>query len=384
MQGPNEVRLKRKRNEPAPDTLIVEPHNKRTFTEEARQLQYVRQEVKVDRDAAVKDAFSKERLERRGSSPAPGPSNRNSRPRSKAGRRTFHLTHSRTSSDGVKKHRRSKDSGVATFVERSVPLKTAAAHNKAANSSNSLQSRSPSELQPLKRPGRSSALPKAGPPAVAPHTAIGAQQPKNLEGLADELHRFALDEVAAAQKLKVIATPKLSAARSRALHLQRTAKREPLRQEGQDAEMSVAEDADYVYETYILAPRLDGGNAEMPLDDMTGDVGYLVITEEDQALWEAYMEEEASDRDWDTDDEDENAEDYYAADYPEDELASDDEFDRNAYGYRRHGDSDNEEWDEDTGAYSEDERDSLNNPLKARTPKQFGHYFDSDSGGTWK
>ncbi|KAI7688680.1 hypothetical protein KC322_g12119, partial [Hortaea werneckii] len=109
---------------------------------------------------------------------------------------------------------------------------------------------------------------------------------------------------------------------------------------------------------------------------------YLVITEEDEALWEAYMEDLQSDKDFDSDDEDENAEGYYAADYPEDDLASDDEFGRNAYGYRRHGDSDNEEWDEDTGAhYSDDEQEFAKHPWKTRTPKQWEKYFgqgDSD------
>lgn len=41
------------------------------------------------------------------------------------------------------------------------------------------------------------------------------------------------------------------------------------------------------------------------------------------------------------------AEDHYTADYPEDEVDSDDEFDRNAYNYRNRNASDNEEWDED-------------------------------------
>lgn len=41
------------------------------------------------------------------------------------------------------------------------------------------------------------------------------------------------------------------------------------------------------------------------------------------------------------------AEDHYTADYPEDEVDSDDEFDRNAYNYRNRNASDNEEYDED-------------------------------------
>jgi len=39
------------------------------------------------------------------------------------------------------------------------------------------------------------------------------------------------------------------------------------------------------------------------------------------------------------------AENYYGADYPEDEMASDDEFDTGAYDYRRGRGSDDEEYD---------------------------------------
>lgn len=47
------------------------------------------------------------------------------------------------------------------------------------------------------------------------------------------------------------------------------------------------------------------------------------------------------------------AEGYYGADYPEDEVASDDEYGRGAYGYRQAG-SDDEQWGSDDGAWSDD------------------------------
>jgi len=56
------------------------------------------------------------------------------------------------------------------------------------------------------------------------------------------------------------------------------------------------------------------------------------------------------------------AEGYYGADYPEDEVASDDEFGRGAYGYRNTA-SDDEQWDSDPGAWS-DEEDVMQNPWK--------------------
>lgn len=48
------------------------------------------------------------------------------------------------------------------------------------------------------------------------------------------------------------------------------------------------------------------------------------------------------------------AEDYYGNDYPEDELDSDDEFDRKAYKYRN-GASDDEEFDKDFDGRSDEE-----------------------------
>ncbi len=48
------------------------------------------------------------------------------------------------------------------------------------------------------------------------------------------------------------------------------------------------------------------------------------------------------------------AEDYYGADYPEDEVDEDDEYDVNAYKYRKNA-SDDEEWDVDDVTWSDEE-----------------------------
>ncbi|KAI9809556.1 MAG: hypothetical protein M1827_006791 [Pycnora praestabilis] len=111
-----------------------------------------------------------------------------------------------------------------------------------------------------------------------------------------------------------------------------------------------------------------------------GIVGLLVITEEDQALWEAYAEDEDNERDWNSEEEDENgwltepkhirslanltsAEDFYGNDYPEDEVESDDEYGHGAYNHRQ-GASDDEEFDEDTGAWSSDDAEDSRYPWK--------------------
>jgi len=54
------------------------------------------------------------------------------------------------------------------------------------------------------------------------------------------------------------------------------------------------------------------------------------------------------------------AEDYYAADYPEDEMASDDEYGRNAHQYRQ--DASDREDSNSEGAFSDEE--DLQRPWK--------------------
>ena len=113
----------------------------------------------------------------------------------------------------------------------------------------------------------------------------------------------------------------------------------------------------YIYDTYVLQDATDFDiNAAS-----ASRVGILVITEEDQPIWQTYLDDAESDEEQRSDEEDSNAEDYYGADYPEDELDSDDEKDIDAYQYR-HGASDDEAYgsDDDYVAYSGGE-DSVTN-----------------------
>ncbi|TKA29818.1 hypothetical protein B0A50_03182 [Salinomyces thailandicus] len=362
MHGPNELRLKRKRNEPAPDTLVLEPQPKRAFTDEARQLQYVRQEVKVNRETATRHESSQEPHQH---------ALRNqvqAKEASQADRRVFHLASAKPPS-GIHKAKKINEKSVATFVERLSSTGTSP-RRKIAPVSQAPKVAPPAGPQACKRPGRASAVPKSSRMPASQSVSEDVPQPKLLDGLADELHQFALAEIAESQKPKITALPKLSAVRSRDLHRQKTAATVEDSPQLHDVEMADGDEGEYVYDTYVLASGRTMEDLSSVSDGTIGDVGYLVITDEDKALWEAYIEDEPSDRDWDTDDEDENAEDYYAADYPEDELASDDEYGRNAYGYRKHGGSDDEEWDEDTGAYSGDEEPERSNLWNVRKPKQ--------------
>ncbi|KIW15189.1 hypothetical protein PV08_05234 [Exophiala spinifera] len=109
-----------------------------------------------------------------------------------------------------------------------------------------------------------------------------------------------------------------------------------------DTEMSFRDrEEDYIYETYVRV-RYDD-ETERLLDLPDANIGLLVIDEEDEDLWQRYVN---SDDDTDWDDEDSNAEDNPANDYPEDELSSDDEFGFNPYKHRQHA-SEDEAFDED-------------------------------------
>jgi len=153
----------------------------------------------------------------------------------------------------------------------------------------------------------------------------------------------------------------------------------------QEAEI---DDVEYVYDTYIRIPLHTATTSGLttiprlsqhPNSDMTGykdpladinarngvvhsdialtahnidptrtDIGIVVITSDDEEIWDQYLEEDHdSDVDWDGDDVDSNAEDNPANEYPDEELSSADEYDDNPTVYRRYrtAASDDEEFD---------------------------------------
>ena len=393
MSGPGRVRLKRRRSELPPDTLIVEPSSKRVQPDGVPvNARYVRQ--KVSGSPPSSDVSHEER-------PAVGASSSRKKDQAQSGdqdtskddqllgrKRTFHLKLPDTSDTGSKK-RKSGDDGLATFIEKKrrregvnniqeAPDRTAYASDKELHAP-----------ERHKRPGRGSALPSTpeGFPKPAPSGDIHSKgSHKGLESLADDMHQFALDELRRDPNAPPVAKPKLSATRSRELHRQRvTAMNGHAKQEDM---MELDEDGDYVYDTYVLASAAEKcGDVALPhLDSAAelGNVGYLVIEAANEALWEAYMDGNESSGESNSDEEDENAEDFYGADYPEDELASDDELDRGAYGYRANAGSDDEQWDADTGTWSDDEHDRMMNPFTRKTPlptkyaKYLGDEDDSD------
>lgn len=133
------------------------------------------------------------------------------------------------------------------------------------------------------------------------------------------------------------------------------------------------DDSEYIIDTYVRVPA-DALEAE----EGQKNIGLLILDSQPD-IDEFYREDEESDEEEDDGDEDENgmshplyllthltdynaAENHYTADYPDEEVDSDDEFDRNAYNYRNHNASDLEEFDEDDATFSDDESEATKYP----------------------
>ncbi|KAI0386120.1 hypothetical protein F5Y04DRAFT_116148 [Hypomontagnella monticulosa] len=130
-----------------------------------------------------------------------------------------------------------------------------------------------------------------------------------------------------------------------------------------DADMSDSDDSDYVIETYERVPASKIGEHVKP-----HNIGILVFDEEPDLEY-FYGEGGDSEDEWAEDEEDENAENYYAADYPDEEVASDDEFDKNPYSFRTENASDLEEYDLD------DEDEDVAFSDKEDVPKSYTTYI---------
>ena len=208
--------------------------------------------------------------------------------------------------------------------------------------------------RPRKRPGASSALRHTSQPGVQRTPQVSEPTEKDvrkLEALSKEVEKT--DNLTIALPSPSKHKPKAPAKRFAERHPEKAAALSAHDHNTADGD-AMDIDSEYVYDHYVREPVLPDAPAP------TGTVGLLVIGEEDADWWD---NDEASDREFDTDDEDENAEDYYANDYPEDEMSDDDEFDRNLYKAKyRHG-SDDEEFDaaasadDDALASGEDEDD---------------------------
>lgn len=269
------------------------------------------------------------------------------------------------------------------------------------------------EDRPRKKPGlaaRSSTPPvkaTAPPrPNVAPLRNVrlpsGAVIPWDVssERLAAEMQAYTLEEIGrtlASQEPppkpepKPISSPASKHSTSRfkpKKPAMRYADRHPKEKAAEDTAMEIDEpfiededmdDGEYIIDTYVRIPA-----EALETEEHHKNFGLLVLDSQPD-IDEFYREEEDSDEEEEDEEEDENgmpffipfdsrlkllilliAENHYTADYPDEEVASDDEYDRNAYRYRTGNASDLEEYDEDDdeagASFSGDENESTRYP----------------------
>lgn len=378
MDGPNNLRLKRRRNELPPDQLFVERGERKLAGPADEGVRYVLQ----PRDSAPSPKKSKN------ADHEPNDAQAKWEQPDLGARREYHLQFNKAPSKSGKRKQRDED--LATVVEKK---QRQVGDVNAANSQHEYDEKVEisAPAAPLKRPGRGSALRPRGDkpkPDGPKDESIIARQQRDVARMAQEMHQFALDELAKTPKPEVTSKPKLPPSRARALHQANSpAKAAPKPTEKHDdTAMDVDSDSEYVYDTYVLAPTsLPAPSstsqtlpATVPISTPTPSgpkIGYIIITEADEQAWETYMHDLPLSASEESDSDDSNAEDYYGADYPSDELASDDEHDRGAYGYRARRGSNDEQYgldgegdddDDDEITWSDEEDMRMMNPFKAR------------------
>jgi hypothetical protein len=226
---------------------------------------------------------------------------------------------------------------------------------------------------PRKRPGAGSALHPTAKP-IADQKAHDTEPTENevraLEALSEQVDKE--DNLLIPLPLPSKHKPKAPAQRFAQRHPEKAAALAAKEVHGDGDAMDIDSD-DYVYDTYVRETIMPDADGKLP--EPTGTVGFLVIGEDEEDWWNG---DDESDKEFDTDDDDENAEDYYANDYPEDELSEDDEFGRDLYQKDyRHG-SDDEEFggeEEDKAIGSDEDEDDLHFKMtvpKVQTPGYWG------------
>ncbi|KAK0753395.1 hypothetical protein B0T18DRAFT_13377 [Schizothecium vesticola] len=208
----------------------------------------------------------------------------------------------------------------------------------------------PTAAQTYKRPGARARI--AGKTSLPP-SLLNRDQDVNMDELAREMEAFALSQIAsnlsrieadsakaAARRANFESSPNKSRFRPK-VPAQRWAERHPnqTKTDGVDAasdhiDSTDDDDDDYVLETYERVPASRLRDQAVP----PHRVGLLVFDNEPERVEFFYGVEDESSDEFPEDEEDENAENHYTADYPNEELDWDDEFDRNPYRYADGGD----------------------------------------------
>lgn len=232
--------------------------------------------------------------------------------------------------------------------------------------------------QVFKKPGTSRVKPtqKDAPTRAPPPASFAHPQGEDIGQRTHDMDQWVLNEIGAnlhemevekkeAQRPRF--KPKAPAKRWAERHPEEAASLQPPTPEGDSAMTDVSDEAadddddDWIIEEYVRIPA-----KSMGVDVSPAEVGVLVLEgDEDTTLFFGLEHDE--DDDYAEDDEDENgrslllnfpsplcfgranmkisAENHYTADYPEDEVDSDDEYGRHAYYYRNANASDDEMFD---------------------------------------
>lgn len=179
---------------------------------------------------------------------------------------------------------------------------------------------------PLKRPGANAQEKKwraenwTQTPEAKKDLGTPQRTPSQTQSLAEAMHQFALEAAAedeqdasmddeeeeAAHKPKVKYQPKRPVRRMRDRQPKQAVQSETLIQDTLDVNMDTTDDDDYVYDIYIRATQSSKVIKSDTTDPSSASIGYLIITEHDVPIWETYLEEDEEENDWDSEDEDEN------------------------------------------------------------------------------
>ncbi|PQE10795.1 Transcription factor Iwr1 protein [Rutstroemia sp. NJR-2017a BBW] len=303
----------------------------------------------------------------------------------KAQPRRFHISRSATptipptSDSGIRKR---TQKATTIFVERRVRQKTSqekqlsSTAKFAAPLENALQTKEEEE-RPRKKPGRGSRVPVPQKDATKP--AAQSKPPPALvnpwgldtDDLAAQMQAYTLQEIgrsileSQSQSASPIRTtpspaPSSSTRSPHKLTSTSTSKFKPkkpalrykerhpeasMELDDADSDIEVEDedmdtDSEYIIDTYIRLPAED-------IQDSGEEINFgLLVLDSRMDEEEFYRVEGEEEEDEDEEgEEDENAENHYSADYPDEEVESDDEYGRNAYAYRNGNASDLEEWD---------------------------------------
>ncbi|KAM3081971.1 hypothetical protein ACMFMG_004432 [Clarireedia jacksonii] len=297
--------------------------------------------------------------------------------------RRFHISRSATptippTSDGGIRKRTQKATTV--FVERRVRQKTSQEKQLGSPArfstplENVLQTKDEEE-RPRKKPGRSSRV--SAPPKDATKPPAQSRPPPALvnpwgldaDDLAAQMQAYILQEIGRnilesqsqsqsqsptttpsrtpRSPNKLLSTskfkPKKPALRYKERHPEASMEIDHDNEHMSDFEVEDEDmdtDSEYIIDTYIRLPAED-------IQDTGREINFGLLVLDSQPDIDEFYRDEKEEEEEDEDDveEDENAENHYSADYPDEEVESDDEFGRNAYAYRTGNASDLEEWD---------------------------------------